>query len=64
MMVCVDSNSKTPMDTFCFSVVLVHKDQCKLGAAFAGGLKITTSTTCWMRAARALLGVLAAELGR
>jgi effector-binding domain-containing protein len=38
MMVCVDSSSRTPTDTFCFSVVLVHERQGKLGSPLASGL--------------------------
>ncbi len=37
VMVCVDSNSRTPMDTFCISVVLVHERQFKLGSPLPSG---------------------------
>lgn len=32
MTVCADSKSRTLTDTFCFSVVLVHERQFKLGS--------------------------------
>jgi hypothetical protein len=53
MMVCVDSNSRTPTDTFCFSLVLVHKRQFKLGSALPSGLKITISRVRPMETAAA-----------
>src|SRR5260370_8288882 len=37
VMVCVDSNSRKPMDTFCISVVLVHERQFKLGSPLPSG---------------------------
>jgi hypothetical protein len=46
MMACVDSNSRTLTAKFCFSVVLVHERQFKLGFCVAElVVKIMTSTT-------------------
>ena len=43
MMVCVDSNLRTPTDTFCSSVVLVHERQFTLGSALSSGLHLQPS---------------------
>ena len=43
MMACVDSNSRTRTATFCFSVVLAHERQIKLGFDLAEFLSELTS---------------------